>query len=56
MGFSIGEEAAVLPRRERDSALGKGVSRYDGGGVGMEKPTTDEAGSESLKAEAGPAS
>jgi hypothetical protein len=46
----------VLPRRERDSALGRGVSRDDGGGIGLEKPTTDEAGSERLKTEAEPAS
>jgi len=45
----------MLLRRERNSGLGKGGTR-DGGGEGMEKPTTDEVGSKGLEVEAAPGS
>jgi hypothetical protein len=46
----------VLLRRERNFALDKGGAQDGGGGAGMEKSTKDEAGSDSLEAEAEPAS
>jgi len=47
----------MLLRRARNSGLGKGGTRDDGGGEeGMEKPMTDEIGSKGLEMEAAPRS
>ena len=49
-------KGVVPSKRARDSAFGKGETRDGGGEAGTEKPTTDEAGSKELDAEAAPAS
>jgi hypothetical protein len=56
VALPVGREGVVLLRRARNSALGKGGTRDGGGEAGMEKPTTDEAGSKGLEVEAAPAS
>jgi hypothetical protein len=54
--LSVGGEGAVLLRRARSSAFGKGGTRDGEGGVGVEKLTTDEARGKGLEVEAAPVS